>query len=107
MSTDYGVAVTTFSDPETGRRIAEGLLEKRLAACVQTMPIHSAYRWKGAVQREAETMMWIKTRTALYPEVETFIRSMHPYETPEIVWLPIAAGSPDYLKWIGDETKPD
>lgn len=105
MNTDYGIAATTFSDPETGRRIAEGLLERRLAACVQTMPIRSAYRWKGAIQNEPETLMWIKTRTALYPEVEAFIRSVHPYETPEIVWLPIAAGSPDYLRWIGDETQ--
>lgn len=107
MNTEHGVVWTTFSDPETGRRLAEGLLEKRLAACVQTMPIRSAYRWKGAIQNEPETLMWIKTRTALYPEVEAFIRSVHPYETPEIILLPIAAGSPDYLRWIGDETKPD
>ena len=105
MAMEYGIAATTFSDPETGRRIAEGLLERRLAACVQTFPIQSAYRWKGAVQREPETLMWIKTRAALYPEVEAFIRSVHTYETPEIVWLPIAGGSPAYLKWIGDETK--
>ncbi len=106
MSTECSVVVTTFADPATGRRLAEGLLEKRLAACVQTMPIQSTYRWKGAVQREAETLMWIKTRTALFPEVEAFIRSVHSYETPEIVRLPILEGSADYLKWIGDETAP-
>lgn len=107
MSTEYGVVWTTFADPETGRRLAEGLLEKRLAACVQTLPIQSTYRWQGAVQREAETLMAIKTRTALFGEVEAFIRSVHPYETPEILMTPVAAGGADYLKWIGDETKPE
>lgn len=105
MAMEYGIVATTFSDPETGRRLAEGLLERHLAACVQTMPIQSAYRWKGALQHEPETMMWIKTRAALFPEVEAFIRSVHPYETPEIVFWPIADGSPAYLKWIGEETK--
>ena len=105
MNTEYGLVTTTFADPELGRRLAEGLLENRLAACVQTLPIHSAYRWKGAIQREAETLMLIKTKAALYPEVEAYLRSVHPYETPEIVWLPIAAGFAGYLAWIDAETK--
>ena len=105
MDVKYGVALTTFPDPETGRRFAEGLLEKRLAACVQTLPIQSAYRWKGAIQNEAETMMLIKTKASLYPEVEAFLRATHPYEVPEIVWIPIEAGLADYLGWIGGETK--
>jgi len=105
MNTEYGMVLTTFSDPETGRRLAEGLLEKRLAACVQTLPIQSAYRWKGAIQHEAETMMLIKTKASLYPEVEAFLRATHSYEVPEIVWIPIEAGFAGYLGWIGDETK--
>lgn len=104
MQTEYGVVLTTFSDPETGKKLTDGLLEKRLAACVQTLPIQSAYRWKGALQREPETLMLIKTKTALYPAVEAFLRSAHPYETPQIVMVPIAAGSPDYLRWLAAET---
>jgi len=94
---------TTFSNPDTGKRLTEGLLGKQLAACVQTLPIHSAYRWKGAIQREAETLMLIKTQASLYPRVEAFIRKNHDYEVPEIVMMPIAAGLPAYLKWMGEE----
>jgi periplasmic divalent cation tolerance protein len=104
MNTDMGMVMTTFSDPETGRSLAEGLLEQRLAACVQTMAIQSTYRWKGAIQREPETLMLIKTRTSLYARVEAFIRKTHDYEIPEIIQVPITAGLPAYLSWIDGET---
>ena len=100
-----GVALTTFPDAAVAARILDGLLENRLAACVQTLPVQSAYRWKGAVNRDAEVLALIKTKAALYPEVEAFIRAAHPYETPEIVFLPFAAGLPAYLGWIAAETK--
>ena len=105
MDAEYGMVLTTVAEPESARRLADGLLEKRLAACVQTLPIQSAYRWKGAVQREPEILLLIKTKVSLYPEVETYIRSAHAYETPEIILVPILAGSADYLAWIGQETK--
>ena len=65
MNTDYGIAATTFSDPETGQRLAEGLLEKRLAACVQTLPIHSAYRKLGAKNRSDAVRKWMLLRGML------------------------------------------
>ena len=105
MNAQYGLAMTTCPDPEIGKKLADGLLENRLAACVQTLPIQSAYRWKGAIQREPEILLLIKTKAALYPEVEAHLRANHPYETPEIVWLPIAAGFAGYLAWIDAETK--
>ena len=105
MNAEYGMAMTTCPDPEIGQKLADGLLEKRLAACVQTLPIHSAYRWKGAIQREPEILLLIKTKAALYPEVEAYLRTVHPYETPEILWLPIAAGFAGYLAWLDAETK--
>ena len=105
MEPEFGIVLTTVATPEDARRLADGLLEKRLAACVQTLAIQSAYRWKGAVQREPEQLLLIKTRAALYPAVEAFLRANHAYETPEIVWLPIAAGSPDYLRWLAAETE--
>lgn len=105
MNEPCGMVLTTFADPEVGRRLADGLLERRLAACVQMLPIQSAYRWKGAIQREAETLMLIKTRAARYPAVEAFIRSVHDYETPEIVWVPIAGGAAAYLEWLAAETE--
>ena len=105
MDAEFGMVLTTVAEPDVARRLADGLLEKRLAACVQTLPIHSAYRWTGAIQREPEILLLIKTKAALYPEVEAHLRANHPYETPEIVWLPIAAGFAGYLAWIDAETK--
>lgn len=106
MNTETGLVMTTFPDPDTAAKVLDELLENRLAACVQTMPIQSAYRWKGAVNRENETLALIKTKVALYPEVEAFIKARHPYVVPEIILLPITAGSAAYLKWIEGETRP-
>lgn len=105
MNTTYGLVLTTVAGDAEARGLAAGLLEGRLAACVQTLPIQSAYRWKGAIHNEAEQLLLIKTKAALYPEVEAFIRAKHSYETPEIVWIPIAAGAAGYLEWLGAETK--
>ena len=104
MDPEFGIVLTTVATPDDARRLADGLLDQRLAACVQTLAIQSSYRWKGAVQREPEQLLLIKTRAALYPAVETYLRAHHPYELPEIVYLPIAAGSPDYLRWLAAET---
>ena len=104
MDPEFGIVLTTVATPDDARRLADGLLEKRLAACVQILAIQSAYRWKGAVQREPEQLLLIKTRVALYPAVEAYLRAHHPYEVPEIVRVPIAAGAPDYLRWLAAET---
>ena len=105
MDPEFGIVLTTVATPDDARRLADGLLDQRLAACVQTLAIQSAYRWKGAIQREPEQLLLIKTRAALYPAVEAHLRAHHPYELPEIVYLPIAAGSPDYLRWLAAETE--
>jgi len=102
---DYLQVVTTVSGQADARRIADRLVEKRLAACVQIAgPITSVYRWRGKIESAEEWQLSAKTRSALYEAVEREIRASHPYEVPEIVALPIAAGSGDYLAWIGDET---
>ena len=97
--------MTTFPDAEAAAKVLDGLLESRLAACIQTLPIQSAYRWKGAVQRESEILVLIKTQVALYSEVEAYLRASHPYETPEIILLPIDRSLPAYLEWLTGETK--
>ena len=85
--------------------IAAALVDRRLAACVQVAgPVTSTYRWKGAVEAAEEFLCLIKTRAALYDKVEAAIRELHPYETPEIIATPIAAGSRDYLQWLDRET---
>jgi len=103
MSTDACVVLTTFSDDANGRRIIDTLLERRLAACVQVLPISSYYRCKGEINCDGEQLVLVKTRRALYPQVEAAILETHAYETPEIVQLPIEAGSVAYLSWIDAE----
>ena len=103
MNSEYCIIMTTFSDDDTGEKIIEGLIEQRLAACVQEFHIHSHYRWKGNVHKEGETLLFIKTKTALYAKVEAFIKANHSYEVPEIIQVPIRTGLPAYLQWIDDE----
>ena len=86
---------------ETGR----ALVGERLAACVQLTPIRSRYTWKGAVQRDDEILLLIKTGQDLFEAVRARVRALHSYETPEIVMLPVQAGDPDYLAWIAAETQ--
>lgn len=97
--------MTTTADSEAAaREIADHLVGARLAACVQVSPISSTYRWKGSVNRDQEYMCIIKTRSELTERVESEIRALHTYETPEIVVVPIVGGSSDYLAWIEAET---
>lgn len=96
---------TTTETPDQARKIADHLVDRRLAACVQLMgPIISTYRWQGSVERAEEFMCFIKTRRSLAAEVEAAIRSLHSYDNPEIVVTQIEGGSSDYLGWVTSET---
>jgi uncharacterized protein involved in tolerance to divalent cations len=103
--TGFVTILTTTATEADAEMIADALLADGLAACVQMLPIRSRYLWKGEVQREAEQLLLIKTREALFEAARARIRSLHPYETPEILALPIAAGDVDYLTWIRDSTR--
>ena len=101
---DYIQIVTTTELREDADRIAQVLVAARLAACVQVAgPITSTYRWHGKIETAEEWQCWAKSRRELYDEVERAIRRIHPYEIPEILALPILAGSADYLKWLDGE----
>jgi periplasmic divalent cation tolerance protein len=100
MSEHLQVLTTTGSEQEA-ERIATALVERRLAACVQTAgPVTSRYRWQGQVEVEREWQCLAKTTAARYPEVEAAIRELHSYDEPEIVATPIVAGSAGYLAWL-------
>ena len=95
------VVLTTAPTAEEADALAAALVERQLAACVQIVgPVTSVYRWEGAVQRSEERLLLVKTTAAAYPRVEAAIRELHSYECPEVVALPIEAGSRDYLAWI-------
>ena len=104
MSEACCVILTTAGSQAEADRIAEALVHRRLAACVQIAAISSTYMWKGSVTREAEHLLLIKTPTRLYQGVEALIRELHSYEVPEIVQLPIEQGSAGYLNWISEST---
>lgn len=101
---DYGVMLTTTPTREEAQSIARLLIEEKLAACVQLLPIESFYFWQGKTQNEAEVLLLIKTRTALFESAIARIKEIHSYTVPEIVAMPFAAGFAGYLNWIDDVT---
>lgn len=94
----------TCGNVREAQRIAETLVEERLAACVNIhqAAVRSVYRWKGKVEQEREFLLVIKTTSRLFSRIERRVRELHSYETPQIVALPIVAGSRPYLAWIGE-----
>ncbi len=97
--------VTTTAHQADARKIAESLVEQRLAACVQISgPIESWYRWEGKLESAQEWRCTIKTREQLYARVAEAVRALHPYEEPQIVAVPIWESSPGYLAWLFAET---
>jgi periplasmic divalent cation tolerance protein len=101
----YCVVLTTTATVEEAESLARGIVEAQLGACVQIQAIQSIYRWQGALCNESEFRLSIKTRQALFAALERFIRAHHSYETPEIVQIPISAGSAAYLQWIDEGTR--
>ena len=96
------IVMTTAGSVDEARRIAEALVDRKLAACVNIVPkIVSIYRWKGKVEEAEEWLLWIKTAAA-FEKVRDAILEMHSYELPECSSISIENGSPDYLKWLDE-----
>jgi periplasmic divalent cation tolerance protein len=99
------IVITNAPSREVALDIARALIERKLAACVNVMAeCTSVYRWQGKVETTREIPLLIKTRAAIYDELEAAIRSLHPYELPEILAVPVERGLPDYLEWVNTET---
>ena len=97
------VVLMTAASGEEAARLADMLVAARLAACVQILPeMESVYRWQGKVERQAEVLLIAKTVQSKFSELEREVRALHSYDTPEIVALPIVAGSEAYLRWLDD-----
>jgi periplasmic divalent cation tolerance protein len=105
MSTIYSIVITTVSNREDAENIARALLERRLAACIQVTQIQSYYTWKEIVNVDDEQLLLIKCKQADFADIQQCIKANHSYEVPEIIQLPISAGLPDYLQWIGEVTR--
>jgi periplasmic divalent cation tolerance protein len=99
------IVLCTVPDEETAERIARGLVEARLAACVNGIPgLKSYYRWKGKIAVDPEIQLLIKTQRARFEELAAWVRAHHPYEVPEIVALSVEQVSESYLRWALEET---
>lgn len=101
------VLVTCGTLPEA-RRIARAVVEARLAACVNVLAtaVDSIYRWKGKIEGSREYLLIMKSTTRRLPELERMVRSMHSYDVPEFLVLPVVSGSREYLRWLVESVKP-
>lgn len=107
MADEILLAISTFPNVETARRIAETLVAEKLVACANiTAPVESIYRWEGKIEQASETMVFFKTSSATFADLETRFRELHPYDVPELIALPITGGLPDYLRWVAASCAP-
>jgi periplasmic divalent cation tolerance protein len=97
---DYAVVMTACANAEDAQPVIDALLSKKLAACIQLIPITSCYTWKGKVNKEGETLLLIKCRSDRFKAVKEEILGLHKYELPEIIQIPIVDGLEPYLEWI-------
>ena len=103
---EYLQIFTTTQQKADAEKIARALVDGRLAACIQIVgPIVSTYWWKGKVETTEEWLCLLKSEKTLYAELEQAIKAIHPYETPEIIAVPIVAGNKDYLEWLRHELR--
>ena len=101
MASDVVIALTTFPVDGDAEAFAQTLVEERLAACVNVLPpMRSIYRWQGDVERADERHLIIKTTAARVSALQERVKSLHPYEVPEVLVLAVIDGSPDYLSWL-------
>jgi periplasmic divalent cation tolerance protein len=98
---DHIVVLITTDSEEEARRIGQLLVDREKAACVNIVPrVNSLFRWEGQLESAQESLMLVKTKASLFREVVELVKTVHSYEVPEIVALPIVSGSEDYLKWL-------
>jgi periplasmic divalent cation tolerance protein len=103
---EHVVVITTVSRAEDAERIARTLVERGVAACVNVLSgVASVYRWKGAVAREEERLLVVKTRNERFEDLKAVLLEVHPYEVPEVLALPVLAGHRPYLDWVDESVR--
>jgi len=101
---EHVVLMTTLATSADAERLAEALVKRRLAACVQMLEVRSAYVWRERACLDRETLLLIKTRAALQEAIAAALAELHPYELPELIAAPVSFGSEAYLAWIDAQT---
>jgi len=95
------LALSTFPDAETARGISNQLVSERFAACANILPsVESIYRWKGKIESANEALVFFKVSDDRQSAFQDKLRSVHPYDVPEIIFVPVASGLPEYLRWV-------
>ncbi len=99
--TDRIIVLITTGGEEEAHKIAESLVNEKKAVCVNIVPgVDSLFRWEGKIDSARESLLLVKTKASLLPEIISLVKEIHSYEVPEIIALPIIGGSEDYLKWL-------
>ncbi|HEX4637954.1 MAG TPA: divalent-cation tolerance protein CutA [Chthoniobacterales bacterium] len=97
------LGLSTFPDQETAKRIANQLVTEKFAACANILPaIESVYRWQDKIETGNETLVFFKLSEDRQSAFQEKLRSLHPYEVPEIIFIPISSGLPEYLRWVAE-----
>ena len=100
------LALSTFPDRETAQRIANQLVTEKFAACANILQqVESVYRWKGKVETGNETLVLFKVSEDRQSAFQEKLRSLHPYDVPEIIFIPVSSGLPDYLSWVAENCR--
>jgi periplasmic divalent cation tolerance protein len=102
----FGLVLVTIDSEANAQALAQKLVEARLAACVSLAPVQSVYRWQHTLHHDQEWQLTIKTDLRRFDDLAQFITQHHPYEVPEILALPLVAGSTAYLTWLAEQTQP-
>ena len=103
MADQIVLALSTFPDRETAQRISNQLITEKFATCANILPpVESIYRWKEKIETGNETLVFFKLREDRQSAFQEKLRSLHPYEVPEIIFVPISNGLPEYLRWVAD-----
>jgi len=101
MAEQVLLAISTFPDAETANRVARALIAEKFAACANIIPaVHSIYRWKDKIETAGEVMVFFKTTPDRQAAFQEKLRSLHPYEVPEIIFVSVVTGLSDYLRWV-------
>jgi periplasmic divalent cation tolerance protein len=106
MADKIVLALSTFPDREIAQRISTQLVTEKLAACANILPaIESVYRWKDKIESGTETLVFFKLSEDRQSVFQEKLRSLHPYEVPEIIFVPVSSGLPEYLRWVAESCR--